>query len=94
MAGQADIIRLLYSELEYLDINIRTDEGPASTPLHLAAQRGKAEAVIALVDCGAILDSVDRCWRTPLDVAVEYGQLHVAHVLKLYGKLSQIHWTM
>lgn len=84
MTGQADIIRLLYSELEYLDINIRTDEGPASTPLHLAAQRGKAEAVIALVDCGAILDSVDRCWRTPLDVAVEHGQLHVAHVLKLY----------
>lgn len=86
MAGNPDVIRVLHSELEYLDINIRTTQGPASTPLHLAAQRGKVEAVIALVDLGALIESVDRCWRTPLDVAIEYKQLQVVHVLKVYGE--------
>ena len=66
-------------------MNIRTTQGPASTPLHLAAQRGKSEAVIALVDGGALLESVDRCWRTPLDVAVEHKRSHVIHILKVFG---------
>ena len=86
MAGHDDIIRLLYTELQYLDMNIRTAQGPASTPLHLAAQRGRGEAVIALVDCGALTESVDRCWRTPLDVATEHNHLHVVHILKVFGE--------
>lgn len=74
--------------MDDLDINIRTLEGPASTPLHLAAQRGHTEAVIALVDCGAILHSIDRCWRTPQDVALEYNHLNVVFVINMFGKLS------
>lgn len=77
---------MLKKELEEIDVNIRTDEGPASTPLHLAAQKNNAETVIALVECGAVLNAVDRCWRTPLDVALEYESHNVVHVISMYGK--------
>lgn len=85
MAGHSEIIYLLHKELEELDVNVRTEEGPASTALHLAAGRGHAECVIALVECGAILNAVDRCWRTPLDVAIEQHHCDVVHVLNMYG---------
>lgn len=85
MAGHSDIIYLLHRELEELDANVRTEEGPASTPLHLAAGRGHAQCVIALIECGAILNAVDRCWRRPLDVAIEHRHFHVVHVINMYG---------
>lgn len=83
MAGQGDVVRLLHEECEMLDLNIRTQRGPASTPLHLAAERGHVECVMALIECGASLEAVDRRFRTVRDIATENGQRQVAHVISL-----------
>lgn len=77
VTGRADVVRLLTDECEFLDINVRTQRGPASTPLHLAAERGHVETVIALIDCGAFLGAVDRRCRTAKDVAAENGRRQV-----------------
>lgn len=78
--GRADVVRLLNEECEFLDINVRTQRGPAFTPLHLAAERGHVETVIALIDCGASLVAVDRRCRTAKDIAMEkgHGQVVIA----------------
>jgi len=83
MAGQGDVVKLLYEECETLDLNIRAQRGPASTPLHLAAERGHVECVMSLIECGASLEAVDRRFRTVKDVANENGQRQVAHVVSL-----------
>lgn len=83
MAGQGDVVRLLHEECETLDLNVRTQRGPASTPLHLAAERGHVECAMALIECGASLEAVDRRFRTARDVASENGQRQIAHVIAL-----------
>ena len=43
MAGREDMVRLLKEECrDTLDMNARTQRGPASTSLHLASERGHA----------------------------------------------------
>jgi len=76
-------VRLLREECETLDVNVRTQRGPACTPLHLAAERGHVECVISLLECGASLEAVDRRCRTAKDSAMENGQRQVAHVLNM-----------
>lgn len=83
IAGQSHVVELLYQESEALDLNVRTQRGPASTPLHLAAERGHVECVMTLIQCGASLEAVDRRVRTVKDVATENGQRQVAHVIAL-----------
>ncbi len=40
------------------------------TPLHYAADRGFNDVVLALIERGAVLDSVDKSGQTPLMLAV------------------------
>ena len=75
--GRADVVRLLNDECEFLDINVRTQKGPAFTSLHLAAERGHVDTVMALVDCGASLSAVDRKCRTAKDISLENGRWQV-----------------
>ena len=86
MAGNADIIQYLATEVEGVELDIRTYGPPSFTPLHLAAQQGHVEAVIALVDCGATINVVDRCCRTPKDLACEMGKMDVVHIINMYGE--------
>ena len=83
IAGQTEVVRLLHEECDTLDLNVRTQRGPALTPLHLASERGHVECVMTLIECGASLEAVDRRFRTVRDVAVENGQRQVAHVIAL-----------
>ena len=83
MAGRGDVIRLLTEESDSLNLNVRTQRGPASTPLHLAAERGHIECVMALIECGALLDVCDRRCRTPKDVAAESGQKQVVYAITI-----------
>lgn len=83
MSGQGDVVKLLHEECESLDVNVRTQRGPASTPLHLAAERGHVECVMTLIECGASLEAVDRRCRTAKDIAIENGQRQVAHVISM-----------
>ena len=87
MAGRGDVVRLLREECrEALDVETRTQHGPASTALHLAAERGHTECVVALLDCGAAIEAVDRRWRTAKDVARENGKRQVVQVITLSGR--------
>ena len=86
IAGNADIIQFLVTEVEGIDLNIHTSGPPSFTPLHLAAQHGHTEAVITLVDCGATLNAMDRCCRTPKDLAIEMRETDVVYVIIMYGK--------
>ena len=87
MAGLDDVVRLLKDECqEAINMDIRTQSGPASTALHLAAERGHTECVVALLQCGATLEAVDRRCRNAKDVAKENGQREVVQVITLVGK--------
>lgn len=83
MAGRGDVIRLLTEESDSLNLNVRTQRGPASTPLHLAAERGHVECVMALIECGALLEVFDRRCRTAKDVAAENGQKQVVYTITI-----------
>ena len=86
MAGNADIIQYLATEVEGVELDIRTYGPPSFTPLHLAAQQGHLEAVTTLVNCGATLNAVDRCCRTPKDLAREMGRTDIVHAINMYGE--------
>ena len=83
MAGRGDVIQLLTEESDSLNLNVRTLRGPASTPLHLAAERGHVECVMALIECGALLDVCDRRCRTAKEVAAENGQKQVVYTITI-----------
>ena len=88
MAGREDVVRLLKEECDSLNFNVRTQRGPASSPLHLAAERGHVECVKALLEWGALLEAVDRRCRTAKDVAAENGKREVVHMITLFGKCN------
>lgn len=98
-SGRADVVRLLKDESEFLDIDVRTQTGPAFTPLHLASERDHVDTVIALIDCGASLSAVDRRCRTAKDIAIEKGHRNVivaitaAEVEKETGKGNVLKMT-
>ena len=87
MAGREDVVRLLKEECrETLNMDARTQHGPASTPLHLAAERGHTECVLSLLECGATITAVDRRCRNARDVAKENGKRQVVQVITLIGE--------
>lgn len=63
-----------------LDLHARNDAG--ATALHLAAFRGSADIVEALVSRGSALDAIDGTGRTPVEAAVYGGHLAVAEWLR------------
>ena len=89
MAGREDVVRLLKEECqETINMDARTQHGPASTPLHLAAERGHTECVLTLLECGATIGVVDRRCRNAKDVAKENGKRQVVQVITLVGKYT------
>lgn len=64
---------------------INTRDGTGWTPLHLAAQAGRADVVRVLVERGADVDARDDRGGTPLHRALYHGQGDVAAVLIGYG---------
>ena len=72
------VVTLLSSPV--LDLNARNDAG--ATALHLAAFRGSADIVEALVSHGSALDAIDGRGRTPVEAAVQGGHLAVAEWLR------------
>ena len=86
LSGSTAVIKLLVTNFSNLNLNIRTEGGPGSTPLHLAAQQNHADAVTVLIESGALLNAVDRCWRTPKDVAIEAGNHQIVHIIRMFGK--------
>lgn len=60
---------------------INARDGAGWTPLHLAAQAGRADVVKVLVERGADVDARDDRGGTPLQRALYHGQGDVADVL-------------
>jgi peptide-methionine (S)-S-oxide reductase len=80
--GNADAIRILIDL--GVDVNARSSViHPHATPLHHAVDSGSLDAVMALVDAGARLDTRDRIYDgTPLDWAEHLGRTEVAAYLR------------
>lgn len=57
-------------------LNINASDGLGETPLHLAAQLGKAEVVDGLVRDGADVGAKDAIGNTPLHTAVNSAKYH------------------
>ena len=62
-----------------IHVNKKNDDG--ETPLFIASQGGYYDIVILLINCGAKLDSTDRCGETPLHSARFGGHNSVVKVL-------------
>ena len=68
------------------DVNARTDKDDRhSTPLHLAAKKGRIEVAHVLLQHGADVGTKDGNGRTALHLAAQYGKVEVAHVLLQHG---------
>ncbi len=66
---------------------VDADDGvTGATPLHMAARRGNAVVAKALLECGANLNARDRRGDTPLKRAINCKKLHVAELLRSYGR--------
>ena len=61
------------------EINTRDADG--RTPLHIAAQKGETEKVLALIKAGAEIDAQDNNGFTSLHLAAGFGQTETALVL-------------
>lgn len=60
---------------------INTQNDHKSTPLHLAAYKGHANAASLLLDRGAPINAQDDRQRTPLHVAAEKGHANIVSLL-------------
>jgi ankyrin repeat protein len=86
----ADVARLL---LEHgADVNAPIEHGDSydesRTPLHTAADYGRAEVVRVLLEHGASVGAEDNKSRTPLHEAVDYGKIE-ANYGRVEGYVSQ-----
>jgi ankyrin repeat protein len=83
--GKTDeILRLWRDNGLALDVEHKDSNG--STPLHVAAARGRADACRALVStCGANVDSRDSIGWTPLMRAARFNYLQCVEVLVELG---------
>lgn len=86
LKGYKDIVNLLVGEFR-MDVNAKNLYG--LTPLHLAAENGKAEVVKQLVSLGAIVESKDIQDRSPLHLAESNGHFDVVRILLCRNNLSQ-----
>ncbi len=68
-SGNKKILRQLAQDMELL--HERTEEGEGMTPLHIAAQAGKAKKVTLLLEAGAEIEAEGPEGITPLYLAVE-----------------------
>lgn len=62
-----ECLNMLLSRLTKEDVNAKNDEG--LTPLHIAANRDRAEMIPVLVDKGADINAKSEDGETPLDLA-------------------------
>jgi ankyrin repeat protein len=62
-------------------VGVHTRGGWQSTPLHIAAIRGDVEAITALLDAGADIQSRGEHGYSPLHEAVEQGHIEAVRLL-------------
>ncbi len=80
--GHVSSVRLLMER--GADVRSHLCQGGA-TPLHLAADLGAVEMVVALLDGGAEVGAPNETGQTPVDVARRSGHEEVARLLIRYG---------
>ena len=67
------------------DVNIRSSDFHAKTPLHLASKVSCLDCAHVLLKSGAVVDMKDACGNTPLMKASAKGNLQVVELLILHG---------
>ena len=67
-----------------LDVNLQFVHNKIyeeKTPIHIAAEKGSLNVLLALISRGAGVDPLDREWRTPLTLAIENNRFACARSL-------------
>ncbi|HAB34016.1 MAG TPA: hypothetical protein DCE40_07945, partial [Exiguobacterium sp.] len=82
-SGNKKVLRKLAQNVELL--HQRTDDGAGVTPLHYAAQEGKAKKVKLLLEAGAEVDVIGLDGFTPLYLAVGNNHPKAVKVLLKAG---------
>jgi len=86
-SGNKKILRKLVQDIELL--HERTEEGEGLTPLHVAAQAGKAKKVTLLLEAGADIEAEGSEGVTPLYLAVENNHPKAVKALLKAGADSE-----
>lgn len=82
--NQPDLVRLL---APYTDLSLKERNG--STCLHVAAMMGHLETALALIECGANVNEVERYYKTSaLALAAMQGHVQLAAILLKAGALK------
>jgi ankyrin repeat protein len=82
-AESAEVVRALVRAGAQVDAH---DGVTGATALHMAARRGNAAAVMALLNCGADINARDRRGDTPLQRAINCKKAHVAELLRSWRR--------
>eukprot|EP01105_Mastigella_eilhardi_P027827 TRINITY_DN880_c0_g1_i1.p1 TRINITY_DN880_c0_g1~~TRINITY_DN880_c0_g1_i1.p1 ORF type:complete len:633 (-),score=165.96 TRINITY_DN880_c0_g1_i1:91-1989(-) len=78
-----EVVRMLVSAVEGLDIEMKTDDG--WTPLYTACWRGNVETVQALMRCKANPNTQNKLGWSPLHAAAHRGHIECARLLLAGG---------
>jgi len=76
--GQTAVVEFLIKEV---GVEVDSQEGTGSTPLHAAASLGKVEMCQYLIQQGADIEALDVCGFTPLHQAATEGNIEVCQLL-------------
>ena len=59
-----------------LDVNVKLSdtEFQGRSPIHMAAQHGALNSILAMISHGADVDPVDSQGRTPISLAIEHNR--------------------
>lgn len=82
-AGSAAVV--LYLINKGADVNLKTGNLQAQTPLHMCVAEGKYDCAKVLLQRGADVNARDRQKRTPLYKAARWGKADIMALLLAYG---------
>ena len=69
--GNTEIIHFLLNKLNPAEQDINEGDNNGFTPLHFASENGHLDAVKLLIAAGAIIDSRNKNFNTPLNLAIK-----------------------
>ncbi|MFL3666247.1 MAG: ankyrin repeat domain-containing protein, partial [Verrucomicrobiota bacterium] len=80
--GYIEVVQVLVESMA--DVNAAANK-PKKSALHYAAQKGRKEIALLLLDKGADINELDKAGRTALDIALRYRRTETGELLRQRG---------